>query len=65
MKKMPEERLEAGDVGTVVHVCRDARAYEIEFTTLDSSTAAVVPVGVSDVRPIARHEITHSRTLAS
>jgi hypothetical protein len=59
------ERLEPGDVGTVVHVYRDGLAYEIEFTTLDGQTAAVVTVEASDVRPVRRHEITHARTLAS
>ena len=28
------EGLVAGDVGTVVHVYPDAKAYEVEFTTL-------------------------------
>ncbi len=28
------ESLEAGDVGTVVHVYRDGLAFEVEFTTL-------------------------------
>jgi hypothetical protein len=60
----PEERLEVGDVGTVVHVYRDRVAYEVEFTTLDGRTAAVVTVDASDVRPATRDEITHARTLA-
>jgi len=34
------ERLEAGDVGTVVHVYRDGLAYEVEFTTLDGCASA-------------------------
>ena len=64
-KRVPTEKLEAGDVGTVVHVYRDGLAYEVEFTTLDGRTAAVVTVEASDVRPVTRHEITHRRTLAS
>jgi hypothetical protein len=28
---VPSERLEAGDVGTVVHVYKDGEAYEVEF----------------------------------
>jgi len=31
---MPEESLEAGDVGTVVHIHKDGAAYEVEFVTL-------------------------------
>ena len=64
-KTVPTEKLEAGDVGTVVHVYGDGLAYEVEFTTLDGRTAAVVTVELSDVRPVSRHEITHARELAS
>ena len=38
---VPGEGLEAGDVGTVVHVRRDGLAFEVEFTTLTGNTAAV------------------------
>lgn len=31
---MPAERLERGDVGTVVHVSADGQAFEVEFMTL-------------------------------
>jgi len=55
--------LEAGDVGTVVHIYRDGRAYEVEFTTLEGNTAAVVTVEASQVRPVHRREITHAREL--
>ena len=55
------EGLEAGDVGTVVHVYRDGLAYELEFTTLDGDTAAVVTVEASQVCPVSKREITHAR----
>jgi hypothetical protein len=58
-----EAGLEIGDVGTVVHVYRDGRAYEVEFTTLAGKTAAVVTVEASQVRPVSQHEITHAREL--
>jgi hypothetical protein len=60
---VPAEGLEAGDVGTVVHVYRDGRAYEVEFTLLNGDTAAVVTVEASQIRPIQPHEITHAREL--
>jgi hypothetical protein len=59
------EGLEAGDVGTVVHVYRDGQAYEVEFTTLDGRTAAVVTLEKSQVRRIGKREITHARALVS
>ena len=60
-----EEGLEAGDVGTVVHVYRDGQAYEVEFTTLDGRTAAVVTLEAKQVRRVGKREITHARELAS
>ena len=60
---VPGEGLEAGDVGTVVHVYADKCAYEVEFITLDGKTAAVVTVEASQVRPVGKREITHAREL--
>jgi hypothetical protein len=62
---VPEERLEIGDVGTVVHVYGDGKAFEVEFTTLDGGTAAVATVEASDVRPVTSREITHARALTA
>ena len=62
---MPEERSEIGDVGTVVHVCQDGKAFEVEFTVLDGHAAAVATVEASQVRPISSREITHSPELAA
>ena len=58
------EGLEAGDVGTVVHVYDDGKAFEVEFTTLNGLTAAVTTVEASNVRPVTSREITHARALA-
>ena len=60
---MPETGLEAGDVGTVVHVYADKLAYEVEFLTLTGRTAAVVTLEASQVRPVGNREITHAREL--
>ena len=57
------EGLEAGVVGTVVHVYKDGLAYEVEFTTLDGKTAAVVTVEAAQLRPVGRREITHAREM--
>ena len=61
----PREGLECGDVGTVVHAYQDGQAFEVEFTTLDGRTAAVVTVEMSQVRPVGRREITHAREMAA
>ena len=62
---VPAEGLEAGDVGTVVHVYRDGEAYEVEFLTLDGRTAAVVTLEAAQVRAVGHREITHARELAA
>ena len=44
---LPEERLTAGDVGTVVHIHDCGAGYEIEFMTLSGRTIAVATVMAS------------------
>ncbi|MBI1815549.1 MAG: DUF4926 domain-containing protein [Deltaproteobacteria bacterium] len=62
---VPDENLEPGDVGTVVHVYRDGGAYEVEFVALDGHTAAVVTLEASHVRAVSHREITHARELSA
>ena len=64
-ERVPALRLECGDVGTVVHVYADGKAFEIEFMTLDGQTTAVATVEASAVRPVTGREITHSRELTA
>jgi hypothetical protein len=61
---LSSEGLEAGDVGTVVHIYKDGQAYEVEFLTLDGRTAAVVTLDASQVRPVSSRDITHTRELS-
>ena len=58
---IPRERLEAGDVGTVVHVYRKGEAFEVEFLTLEGDTVIVTTVPASQVRPVTKQDITHAR----
>ncbi len=62
-ESVPGSGLEAGDVGTVVHVYRDGEAFEVEFVTLDGHTAAVLTLETAQVRPVNRRDITHTREL--
>jgi len=62
---VPDSALKAGDVGTIVHVYSDGRAYEVEFLALDGHTAAVVTLEADAVRAVTRDEITHARALAA
>jgi hypothetical protein len=62
---VPEEGLEAGDVGTIVHIYRVGLAYEVEFVALDGHTAAVVTLEAGQVRPVNPREITHAREMTT
>jgi Domain of unknown function (DUF4926) len=60
---VPDERLTAGDVGTVVHIHGAGEGYEVEFMTFAGETVAVVTPTPGQIRPIARREIAHVREL--
>lgn len=61
---LPEYGLKSGDVGTVVMV-HPAGGYEVEFMTLDGETLAVTSLSTEEVRPIARREIAHARSVGA
>jgi hypothetical protein len=62
-RDLPNERLAAGDVGTIVLVHQQGAGYEVEFTTLSGDTVAVVTLDASDVRPVEAREIVHARAV--
>ncbi|MCS4034732.1 hypothetical protein GGQ02_003142 [Salinibacter ruber] len=61
-ERLPGQDLQAGDVGTAVHVYAEGAAYEVEFFRLDGHTIAVETVSASAVRPVASTDVTHART---
>ena len=65
LEDLPDERLQAGDVGTVVHIHSQGEAFEVEFMTLDGSTVTVVALLSSQIRPVCDRDISHVRQLAS
>lgn len=60
---LPDEKLEAGDVGTVVHIHKDGAAYEVEFVTLDGHTVAIATVLDTQLRSVSSRDISHVREL--
>ncbi len=63
-KDLPEKKLKAGDVGTVVHVYPQKEAFEAEFMTLSGETVAIVTLPASQVRAVSKKDITHARELS-
>lgn len=60
---LPEHRLKAGDIGTVVMV-HGKQGYEVEFATLAGETLAVATLPADAVRPLRQREIAHAREVA-
>ncbi|MCO6454358.1 MAG: DUF4926 domain-containing protein [Pirellulaceae bacterium] len=60
----PHEELKRGDVGTVVHVYKGGRGYEVEFVDGVGRTVALITVGANDARPIAAGELLDARRTA-
>ena len=63
-RDLPEARLEAGDVGTVVLAHAGGAGFVVEFATLAGETIAVVTVPAEDLRAVAPDEIAHVRRVA-
>jgi hypothetical protein len=64
LKDISESDLRSGDIGAIVHVYADGKAYEVEFISGDGQTIAVLTLDHTDVRPLAKKEILHVRELA-
>jgi hypothetical protein len=62
---IPTEGLQAGDVGTVVHVHAVGAAYEVEFMTLTGQTISVATVRASQLRPVSPRDVSHVRELTT
>jgi len=62
---LPGEGLQAGDIGTVVHVHQVGKGYEVEFMTLAGKTLAVVTLLATQVRSIQPRDVAHVRELAA
>lgn len=64
-KAIEEYGLEPGDIGAVVYVHGEGEAFEVEFVTLDGTTAAVLELESHQVRLTTAHEIPHARALSA
>ncbi len=60
-KCIPGLGLEPGDVGVVIHINADGKAYEVEFMTLEGETIGTSTLELTDVRPVGHAEVPHVR----
>ncbi|MBK1631963.1 hypothetical protein CKO31_14710 [Thiohalocapsa halophila] len=64
-RDLPKHGLVAGDVGAVVHCCRDGATYEVEFVTGDGRTVAVLTIPRTDLRAMRDQKILDVRGVAA
>jgi hypothetical protein len=62
---LPQQRLTAGDIGTVVMVHAGGQGYTVEFLTLGGQTIAVETLTAAQVRPVHPDEVAHVRQRAA
>jgi len=62
-RDLPEHGLKQGDIGAVVHIYKEGKAFEVEFITGQGDTVAVTTLKSQDVRPMKDKEILHVRKL--
>ena len=60
---LPQYRLVAGDVGTVVMIHGQGAGYEVEVFFTNGDTYDVVTVDASQVRPVNDRDLQHARQL--
>ncbi len=63
-RDLPSSGLRAGDIGTVVMVFNGGEAYDVEFSTLDGETFALVTLSADALSPVRNREISHAREAA-
>ena len=60
---LPANGLVRGDVGAVVLVHGDGKAFEVEFVGYDGHTVALVTLERAQVRPLRANDVPHAREL--
>ncbi len=60
-----DKGLKKGDMGAIVYVYDDGKAFEVEFVTADGKTVALLTLTVADIRPMAKNELLHVRDFSS
>lgn len=62
---LPQHKLVAGDIGTVVLVHGDSEAYEVEFVRADGHTIALETLYPDQVEPVDGTQILHLREMVA
>lgn len=60
-----EHNLKEGDMGAVVHVHNNGKAFEVEFVTAKGETVALLTLITSDIRSVEGDEVLHARSFTT
>jgi len=60
-QEMADQGLHCGDVGAVVGIYGNGKAYEVEFVDGAGSTIALLTLDPTAIRPIQAGELLHAR----
>ncbi|HVZ50962.1 MAG TPA: DUF4926 domain-containing protein [Pseudolabrys sp.] len=63
-RDLSEHGLAESDLGAVVHLYHDGKAFKVELTTLMGATRGVVTLETGDIRAIHDGEIAQAREVA-
>lgn len=58
-----QQKLQPGDVGTIIHIHPNQQAFVAEFSSLDGETVAIATILPSQARPVTNSDFTHARTM--
>jgi hypothetical protein len=61
VKDCPDQGLVKGDMGAVVMVHGDGKAFEVEFVTLAGDTLGVLTLAADGVRVLSARDMPHMR----
>ena len=61
LKNRPNEGLVKGDVGSLVFIHEDGKAFEVEFTTLAGDPLGVLTLAEDEIRPVSARDVPHVR----
>ena len=65
VRDVAEHALKRGDVGAVVHCYPGGKSFEVEFVTGEGTTAAVIALTTTEIRPMGAGEILHTRQFSA
>jgi hypothetical protein len=59
VKDYPDQGLVKGDMGAVVMVHNEGKAFEVEFVTLAGGALGVLTLFADEIRPISARDVPH------